>query len=204
MIFKQIDEILNGTKTQTRRVVKEGQVFADSPWKEVAEDKVEFLTRGVYKVIGLDEEDDNGTVEDMHLIYGIDRTYSVVAKRGRPAVWWRVRDGKHETITTRVARYLAREHAYIGEIKDGVSIPLHLMKPDAEFMREFGWQEMRIRITDIDKEPLQDITEADARAEGVASVAAYRDLWESINGRTPGARWADNPAVWVITFELVR
>lgn len=62
----------------------------------------------------------------------------------------------------------------------------------------------RIRLTSIRKEQLQDITDADAKAEGVQSVEEYRALWESINGKTPGARWADNPMVWVLTFDLVR
>ena len=26
----------------------------------------------------------------------------------------------------------------------------------------------------------------------------------SINGKTPGARWADNPLCWVLTFEVVK
>ncbi len=74
-----------------------------------------------------------------------------------------------------------------------------------------------LEITAVRVERLQDISEADALAEGVdadavasfARVAgvtrpagfAYRDLWESING--PGS-WAKNPWVWVIEFREVR
>lgn len=36
------------------------------------------------------------------------------------------------------------------------------------------------------------------------SVEEYRTLWESINGKTKGARWADNPLVWVLVFEVVQ
>lgn len=82
-------------------------------------------------------------------------------------------------------------------------------------------------ITDIRAERLQDISEAEAVAEGIkrpeeitaaeADVwegaekiyfdalnqprAVFRRLWESINGADS---WAANPWVWVITFERVK
>lgn len=31
-------------------------------------------------------------------------------------------------------------------------------------------------------------------------VPTYRALWDSINGKRPGCAWADNPWVWVIAF----
>jgi len=84
-----------------------------------------------------------------------------------------------------------------------------------------------LRITDVRVERLQDISEADARAEGIASrrigtgdartgcrnvyglacddnawavndAQAYEHLWESING---AGSWDANPWVWVIEFE---
>ena len=83
----------------------------------------------------------------------------------------------------------------------------------------------RIRITDIRRECVQDISEDDARAEGieysievntVGSLATqiefgftigrrrdvYAELWDTIHTK-PGTRWVDNPEVFVLTFELV-
>lgn len=65
-----------------------------------------------------------------------------------------------------------------------------------------------LEITSVRVERLQDISEADAKAEGVALknspaafltsyVRGFRDLWESING--PGS-WTANPWVWAIEF----
>lgn len=67
---------------------------------------------------------------------------------------------------------------------------------------------LTLEITGVRVERLQDISEADAKAEGCVYVEApplsvgyhpaYRDLWESING--PGS-WAANPWVWVLEFK---
>ena len=73
-----------------------------------------------------------------------------------------------------------------------------------------------LEVTGVRVERLQEISEADAIAEGVnvhpdhhgkprtsiySPVQAYRDLWESING--PGS-WDLNPWVWVVEFERVQ
>ena len=65
-----------------------------------------------------------------------------------------------------------------------------------------------LEIESVRVERLQDITEADARAEGVPadtrdgfSRAAYVTLWESINGK---GSWAKNPWVWVIDFRPIK
>jgi hypothetical protein len=75
-----------------------------------------------------------------------------------------------------------------------------------------------LEITSVRVERLQDISEADARAEGVTiedwhmrgycageflppSIRAYRELWESING---AGSWDANPWVWVVEFKRVK
>jgi hypothetical protein len=60
----------------------------------------------------------------------------------------------------------------------------------------------RILITGIRCERVQDISEDDARAEGVATVGDYQLLWKSINSKA-GTRWEDNPNVWCYTFKYV-
>lgn len=135
MIFKQIDEILDGRKTQTRRVVKAGEYLTTA--------HVRTEKRGVRKAVTAVE-----TRARFKWVVGSQQ--AIVPGRGKPGI------GR------------------------------------------------KIRFIAIRWEPLQDITEADARAEGVDSVEEYKQLWELINGKTKGARWDDNPIVWVITFEVVK
>lgn len=53
-----------------------------------------------------------------------------------------------------------------------------------------------LRILDVRQERVGDITETDARAEGVGSVEEFVRLWPTINGE-----WDPDLAVWVVTFE---
>ena len=58
-----------------------------------------------------------------------------------------------------------------------------------------------LEVTDVRVERLGDVSESDARAEGVQSVAEFKELWASING--PGS-WDANPWVWVVEFKRVK
>lgn len=71
---------------------------------------------------------------------------------------------------------------------------------------------LRLRLTDVWAERVQAITREEALAEGIGAnphnpfgygpVAAFEELWDEINaGR--GYPWIDNPWVWVLTFEKI-
>ena len=167
MIFKQIDEILSGQKTQTRRVVKPGEGMYEASLALTAAGNVKWA---------------------------VGKTYAVVPKRGKPSVWWK-RAG-----TVALTHNGMHEYHYPSN-PDAAAIALPVTRAELE---KRGFQPLRIRILAIRQERLQDITEADAKAEGVADVEAYRALWQAINGKTPGARWDANPTVFVLEFELVR
>jgi hypothetical protein len=79
-----------------------------------------------------------------------------------------------------------------------------------------------LEVTDVRVERLQDITEEDAKAEGLKvleykenpaytfsgahktgwgiPIGAFKALWQSINGADS---WADNPWVWVVDFKVL-
>ncbi len=66
-----------------------------------------------------------------------------------------------------------------------------------------------LEVTGVRAERLQEITETDAISEGVKGgschpdfwVGAFRDLWDSINGKKHP--WESNPYVWVYEFRRI-
>jgi len=57
---------------------------------------------------------------------------------------------------------------------------------------------LTLEITGVRVERLQSISEQDARAEGVLGRVEFVELWKSING---DKSWAENPWVWVVEFK---
>ena len=68
-----------------------------------------------------------------------------------------------------------------------------------------------LEVTGVRVERLQDISEADALAEGVSAIldemrratprCDFQALWQSING--PGS-WDANPWVWIVEFKRIK
>lgn len=99
---------------------------------------------------------------------------------------------------------------------DGRANPMR-WTPAIHMRRAFS--RIDLEVTAVRVERLQDITEEDARAEGVRpgkcepgcdcdewSERRYRQgfehLWDVINGKK--ALWSSNPWVWVVSFKRVR
>lgn len=70
-------------------------------------------------------------------------------------------------------------------------------RPRSPLFLPRGFARIRLGVIETRREALQAMTEADARAEGVGSVAEFCALWESLHG--PGS-WERSGEVWVVRF----
>lgn len=210
--------ILEGRKTQTRRVVK----WPKSYQPHELEDAVKALNRSVFKSIGRP-----GPCDGLN-----DRLvcpYTVGQRLWVRETWARVHPGmlqsldpdpdSHEWSTV----YRADENGgYVGRMLECTK-----WRPSIHMPR---WaSRITLEITTVRVERLHEITEEDAKAEGLemmqcrsewfwkayghnplpdgGEMMAFRDakksfqtLWTSING--PGS-WTANPYVWVVEFRKV-
>jgi hypothetical protein len=145
----------------------------------------------------------------------------VVCRYGRPGdqLWVRETGWERPFRTAKMLREGADTWGPYYYDADGIT------PADAEQFKAWGFKRnasihmpkwacrIRLEITSVRVERLQDISYADAYDEGVvewasavmrdgnkfsSAPAAYKALWESING--PGS-WALNPWVWVISFK---
>lgn len=90
-----------------------------------------------------------------------------------------------------------------GELDDGEQ-SLRRWTPAIHMKREAC--RLRLVVTDMRVERLQALTLQDAEAEGVghvmpkSAVEMYAELWDSLNAKR-GFGWATNPWVWVMEFK---
>lgn len=210
-IVPMVRALLDGSKTQTRRIVKMKQ----SDWckeikgdcwhpNEIAEWRLQdgrwFGLMGWYTLAFADCP--YGQIGDM---LWVRESAKVIAVRGG-------------------IREIDIEYQADG-VTSTVKYPSRLAPaPLGKLLANGTYREasrILLEITNIRVERLQDITPEDSIAEGVVrtkpnnlaifsvpgtdieklgSVAAYAALWESING--PGS-WDTNPWVWVVEFERI-
>lgn len=168
---EMVRAILDGRKTQTRRVIKAPK------WS-------------THERAGVDYGCPCGTAGDM--LWGREN-FSPCGCSACEAAW--PNKTKHNVIyqaTNQMADLLFRPSIYMPRWASRITL----------------------EITDIRVERVQDITEQDARAEGVGVLipteaswwipdrpyaSMFRNLWESINLKR-GYGWDSNPWVWVIKF----
>jgi hypothetical protein len=207
--------MLNGSKTQTRRVVKpqpinedgsiyDGKVWGPEMYEPVAYDRHGEMVPGP-EVFGIYTED-----------WGVKCPY------GKPGdqLWVRETWRKVEPSECGCSEACSHGSSAYDYRATGSGDEDTKWKPSIHMPRRAS--RIQLEITGIRVERLQDISDDDALAEGVISYpvgnltvfgvegtkieklhprAAYLALWDEINGR--GSADA-NPWVWVVEFKVIK
>lgn len=202
--------ILSGAKTQTRRIVNPRLhliVDGDETTGRVVEQSAaEFgalateLAKCPFVAPG-----DRLWVQEAH-------TFTLAG-----GYWVRIVDH-----ATNVQRSVEVTHDVLEKLREQKTVRNGTGRP-GRFMPRWASRTM-LEVTGKRLERLQDISEADAKAEGVGNVTgppldrslpwfgrddwwgpvhAFHDLWDSINGADPAKAWAANPWVWCVEFRRV-
>lgn len=207
---EMVKAILDGRKTQTRRILKpfgKYEIVYDSPenWQE------EYDQTGDEKLIPIL----NGKLGscpvfvNTHLCpFGVPGDRLWVREAFQP-LWVKDRPGNYKTgdgykvsypATDGIQEYMTSDDEWTDRITPSIHMPRWASR-------------ITLEITGVRVERLQDISEKDAAAEGCCTGRCsecsedwpelelpkhhFEHLWESINGE---GSWAKNPWVWVIEF----
>lgn len=203
--------ILDGRKTQTRRIVKPTGAHHI------------FQFRGKDEARGADEPTGEWAwCSSAHVVS--DHIYCPYGKPG-DRLWVR------ETWSSDFANHYPFERVWYAaddarryeiEVRDGVR---GIYSPEGGMHVPFRWRpsihmpravsRITLEVTDVRVERLQAISEQDAHSEGVfagsyeydngegteSARESFQCLWDGI--ATPSADWAGNPWVWVVEFKRV-
>ncbi|MFV0662734.1 hypothetical protein [Denitromonas sp.] len=197
MSAQMVRAILNGTKTQTRRVLK------PQPERWLCDDgDIHYAGRMP-----------NGKFHDVEC--DALGKFRATCPYGQPGNRLWVRETFFDTAPFETAPVFAGRSSRYAYRADDEFIGCHRWSPSIHMPRAAS--RILLEITAVRVVRLKDISNADAIDEGLircgdgwrganalpwfaSPAAAYRSLWESING--PGS-WDANPWVWVVEFKRV-
>jgi hypothetical protein len=193
-----IRALLDGTKTQTRRLMNPQPVHAQHhEWNgAVIHDDEQRLWCWKWHTY------DN--LWDEHVRDDERRHLAVKCPYGRAGEQlWVKETWTHDADSLDDARAQHEDAMSMSSVYYRASMP----DDEAETMR---WRpsifmprwasRITLKIVEVRVQLLQEISEDDARAEGVADRASYALLWDRINGASRSLCWAKNPWIWALTF----
>lgn len=191
-----VQALLDGRKTQTRRIVKpqppEGMIIDDCCYSDSSYAFWKTDAKG---------SRDYCTCDGVKNVYGFFGEYLWVRE-----TWCFIPDSFDGIGDCHYYKASQDESSLEYCKKYGIK-----WKPSIHMPR---WaSRLTLKIKDVRVEQLQEITGNDAAAEGVlldgdqdpvdvSLIYAFRGLWDSINGKKHP--WESNPWVWVIEFEVLR
>lgn len=187
---EMVKAILDGRKTQTRRVVKAKPMEGDFiSYKGEALEAL-IRTHSPYGVVG-----DRLWVRETFAfeVFSDEFPPSILSECCR--LWYKAGGEKEQTGGTRL-------HLNKGRWRPSIHMPRWASR-------------ITLEITDIRVERVQDISEEDAKAEGADKLhiddlgqtwkshkRGFETLWDSINDKR-GYGWNKNPWVWVVEFKRI-
>ncbi|EPU1052088.1 hypothetical protein ACX9QR_004941 [Klebsiella pneumoniae] len=188
MIFnaEMVRALLDGRKTQTRRIIKDCTVGRDPISK--------FIKIG-RKFIGCYPEDVPELIRECC-------PYGVPGDR----IWVRETWAEAGASAPDLKLYRANYPEHVPSIYENVP-PAEEIRWTPSIHMPRTASRILLEITDVRVERLRSMSQDDARAEGVIAASgpmeaglAFRELWDSIYGEES---WKANPWVWVIEFKRV-
>ncbi len=188
MIFnaEMVRALLDGRKTQTRRIIKDCTVGRDPISK--------FIKIGK-KFIGCYPEDVPELIRECC-------PYGVPGDR----IWVRETWAEAGASAPDLKLYRANYPEHVPSIYENVP-PAEEIRWTPSIHMPRTASRILLEITDVRVERLRSMSQDDARAEGVIAASgpleaglAFRELWDSIYGEES---WKANPWVWVIEFKRV-
>lgn len=177
--------ILDGRKTQTRRVIKP---------------QPEFFTSDIEGGIEFECPTTSGTYSK--------KSFARLCPYGKPGERLWVREAFYDRADyAAIGKHHKERFVYVVDgVKGGWRAHPSIHMPRIA-------SRITLEITDVRVERLQEISEEDAVAEGLRKTSFrdgrgeesarwnFRTLWDSINGKK--YPWASNPWAWAITFRKV-
>ena len=200
---EMVKAILDGIKTQTRRILTTQpldildtkNICKGKSWVAVL--KGPLNSRGVFFKCKHGIVGDVLWVKETHYQFG--RWIKAGLTKTKRDKWSFVCRKENE------AKYIGDE---IGiEIKKGKSDKIGWYKRPSLFMPRWA-SRITLKITDVNFERLQNISDSDCHAEGCPNDGScpeprvwYQHLWDAINGKK--YPWSTNPWVWKICFKRI-
>lgn len=186
---QMVRAILEGRKTQTRRIVKpQPRVLNNGMWYVPFKNEINWIFNYILgdKVMAY-AKFPYGKVGDRLWVRETFHEYShgILYRADMPMRWDAENTEHGEAVTLKAEDY---------KWKPSIFMPRWASR-------------ITLEITGVRVERLNDISEEDAIAEGITHrtmncpKVEFRHLWESINGE---GSWDENPWVWVIEFKRVK
>ena len=182
MIFKQIEQVIGGTKTQTRRHFSQNsamEVRGYGDMVSIVKPSLYTQDMGVIRAVG------NINGGKFRTQYRVGKNYAIQPGRGKRGI------PTHRIKIDRIRCERLQDIAADDVMPEGISHTFHTSKTEPA-IGEYHPYWYFVNDTYAGRNNPE---------VGTALISSYRRLWESINTKAP-LRWQDNPLIPVYDFRV--